>query len=324
MLAAVFGVALVVLAGWGVEGYLWAHCSAAGIAATASVVIVARLYGFHWQWPMVTQVLAFGAPLVPHLLSIWVLSVSDRVVLERYVTKADLGLYGVAYSFAMISWFLGGAIDRAFFPMFTRKLKNEEPPEDVARIGSYILVILTWVSLGTAVLAPDFIRLVTTAPFHGAAELVPILVLGLAFGQLSQLWTKSIYLEKRTRSLGVATTAAAALNIGLNFWLIPLYGVVAAAWTTVAAYAFQSVVHGWIAQTRGSGGSTVAGFTCRSWPVWSSSGRSCSADRTGSRWFRAVRFAHSVSPYSSWRAGSFVRTNGGPGGRSSVAEPGGA
>ena len=36
------------------------------------------------------------------------------------------------------------------------------------------------------------------------------------------------------------TAAAAGLNIGLNLWLVPHYGILAAAWTTVAGYALMA------------------------------------------------------------------------------------
>ena len=38
------------------------------------------------------------------------------------------------------------------------------------------------------------------------------------------------------------TAAAAALNIGLNFWLIPRYGIMASAWATVLGYALMALL----------------------------------------------------------------------------------
>jgi len=38
------------------------------------------------------------------------------------------------------------------------------------------------------------------------------------------------------------TAAAAALNIGLNLWLIPHYGILASAWATVAGYALMALM----------------------------------------------------------------------------------
>jgi O-antigen/teichoic acid export membrane protein len=55
----------------------------------------------------------------------------------------------------------------------------------------------------------------------------------------------------RTRRTGfnwIAATAAAVLNVGLNFWLIPAYGMLGAAYATLAAYALLLVVRTWNAQ----------------------------------------------------------------------------
>ena len=47
-------------------------------------------------------------------------------------------------------------------------------------------------------------------------------------------------ITKRTQFYPVATMAAAAVNVGLNFLLIPRYGIVGAAWANGAAYAVQA------------------------------------------------------------------------------------
>jgi O-antigen/teichoic acid export membrane protein len=47
-------------------------------------------------------------------------------------------------------------------------------------------------------------------------------------------------ITSRTRYYPVSTTIAAAVNIALNFLLVPSYGLIGAAWATGAAYAIQS------------------------------------------------------------------------------------
>jgi O-antigen/teichoic acid export membrane protein len=57
-----------------------------------------------------------------------------------------------------------------------------------------------------------------------------------------------IYLVKRTGTLPAVVLAPAALNIGLNLVLIPRYGMMGAAWSTLLAYPLLLILMWWIAQ----------------------------------------------------------------------------
>jgi O-antigen/teichoic acid export membrane protein len=50
--------------------------------------------------------------------------------------------------------------------------------------------------------------------------------------------------SKRTKLTPVVTGTAAAVNIGLNFWMIPRWGIVGAGWSTVIGFSVL-VVLGW-------------------------------------------------------------------------------
>lgn len=54
--------------------------------------------------PLLNKMLKFGAPLILTALTGWVLLLSDRLFINYYVTTADVGIYAVAYKFAMGLW----------------------------------------------------------------------------------------------------------------------------------------------------------------------------------------------------------------------------
>jgi O-antigen/teichoic acid export membrane protein len=80
------------------------------------------------------------------------------------------------------------------------------------------------------------VRLLATPRFHRAEEVVPLLVFGgtafIAFNVMSV----GIARAKKTQFNWVVTGAAALVNVALNFALIPPYGMVGAAISTLVAY----------------------------------------------------------------------------------------
>ncbi len=77
-------------------------------------------------------------------------------------------------------------------------------------------------------------------------ELVPILVAGYYLQGLYFVLTKGIIYAKRTGLLPVISVGAAMVNIGLNLWLIPRYGMYAAAWTTVVSFGLMALAARWM------------------------------------------------------------------------------
>jgi O-antigen/teichoic acid export membrane protein len=80
------------------------------------------------------------------------------------------------------------------------------------------------------------VRLLATPRFHRAEEVVPLLVFGgtafIAFNVMSI----GIGRAKQTQFNWVVTGTAAVVNVGLNFVLIPPYGMIGAAISTLVAY----------------------------------------------------------------------------------------
>jgi O-antigen/teichoic acid export membrane protein len=65
---------------------------------------------------------------------------------------------------------------------------------------------------------------------------------------LSQVPARGIYLVKRTGRLAIVFLAPVVFNVGLNLVLIPHYGMMGAAWSTLLAYPVMFGLTLWLAQ----------------------------------------------------------------------------
>ena len=87
------------------------------------------------------------------------------------------------------------------------------------------------------------IRLVAGPEFREAYRITPWVVGGYVCGGLYLIPTNLLFWRQRTRVIPLVTLAAGAVNVGLNLWLVPRYGAIAAAWSTLAAYAVLLLAH---------------------------------------------------------------------------------
>src|SRR5690606_26352480 len=78
--------------------------------------------------------------------------------------------------------------------------------------------------------------------YYPAASIVGLIVLAYVIYGLSMISSLGMYLTGNNSYVAYITLFCAALNIGLNFWLIPLYGMTGAALNTVIAFIFLDVL----------------------------------------------------------------------------------
>jgi O-antigen/teichoic acid export membrane protein len=117
-------------------------------------------------------------------------------------------------------------------------------PEKHRKIYFEVLLILLVVMLmvaGTiALFAGELLGLLLPAEYFAAAVPLAILCFTAVLQASQQVTAIGISLANRTRVFAYLVWAAALLNVTLNWWLIPEFGVSGAAWSTVMSYLFLS------------------------------------------------------------------------------------
>ena len=234
---ALFTVWFVVLQEQGAYGALLAQLSSAVLMAIVSMVILLRWYTPNFRWWQLQPGLVYGLPFVPHFLSQWALSVSDRAILENHVGLDQIGIYSLAYQFAIAHRLIMSSINNPFITMFGRAAENEALRRRLPQMATYFIFATSFVGIGVMLLAGDIIRLMARPDFHSAGTFVPWLVVGflfMAFYFVSMNWM--IMVKGKTSAVPIVTSLAAALNIGLNLIFVPQYGIWAATVNTSIGY----------------------------------------------------------------------------------------
>jgi O-antigen/teichoic acid export membrane protein len=233
----------VVLHRTGALGMLRGKLAAAAILFLASAWTMRPFLMSRFQWSFIRESLAFSVPLVPHLVMASALVVADRFILEHYRDLAEVGVYSLAYTFGMIMFLVTQSLSQAWLPMFF-DLAGSDAPDNrllLGRICSGLGVFLTALACVGILLSPLFINLCLDHRYRSAAPIVPLVVMGYLFHGLFSLFDISILHAKRTASVFAISLVAFAVNLALNFVMIPRWGMFGAAWATTIAYAVEAL-----------------------------------------------------------------------------------
>lgn len=186
--------------------------------------------------------IAFGLPIIVHLLSQNILNTFDQVIINQLVDETATGLYSLAYKIGMIQSIVSMGILRAWTPILYSKM-NEKRFEDINDLASKYGWIVCGVAMCLILFSKEVVYLMSEESYHESLPMVPIVIIGYLFFFLYTMYVGFAFYYKKTKLISVFTIIAGGLNIGLNYWLIPQYGYISAAWTTVASYICLFVLH---------------------------------------------------------------------------------
>jgi O-antigen/teichoic acid export membrane protein len=195
----------------------------------------------------------FGFPLMGAALATWVMNFGDRFMIRKLLhgpyALAQLGQYSLANKIASAMVLLFTAFQVAW-PAFAYSIEDED---EAKRTYSYVLTYLTfiaaWAAIGLSLLAPWIVRLLARKPgYWPAAEAIPALAYSSVFFAGFIVVTIATGRSRQTQFNWVATTAGAVLNFTLNLWLIPAYGMLGAAYATLAGFILIFGLRTWNAQ----------------------------------------------------------------------------
>jgi O-antigen/teichoic acid export membrane protein len=233
---------VLVSAGHGISGILWADLAATGAFALALAPILMRNAAPVFALPLLREVLAFALPKVPHGLMLQVLNLADRKILDVFTTRAEVGLYHMGYTFGGGVKFALSAFEPAWGPFVYAQARLEGGAATLARVATYAYMGFAAAALTVAALGPDLLRLMTRdLAFHAAAPIIPVVALAYLLHGVFLLTSVGIGIARQARYYPMVTAAAAATNVTANLLLIPRFGAMGAAWATVLAYAVMAL-----------------------------------------------------------------------------------
>jgi hypothetical protein len=186
--------------------------------------------------------LAFAIPALFTGISFYWLKLSDRYFLLHYQGKAVVGLYTVAYSLSQPLYLTLMAFRMAWPQWHYAKLHEPERHKKmVSRSSTYFLALNAVMLVLMGAFMPFIVHTFLNERFWSIGPTTFVLALSVAVYAVYFVFWVGSNVAKKNRMIPVFFLIASAVNIGLNFLLVPEYGMYAAAWTHVAGFAILAV-----------------------------------------------------------------------------------
>lgn len=192
------------------------------------------------------QLLIFGAPLLLFDLSSLVNDYADRFLISHFLGSAQVGIYSVGYNFATyVQGMITAPLWMAIFPIYTKIWETDGPAKTAEFLNvflNYYLALAILVIVGVTMTSSELITLLATSKFAAAASVTPLVITSVMIYGTTHITAAGFYLAKRTKTIATLTLGCALINILINLFLIPSYGILGAAYATVISYLTLTVL----------------------------------------------------------------------------------
>jgi O-antigen/teichoic acid export membrane protein len=215
----------------------------AGLGSVFLLAVTLREVGVALVTRHAVALARFGAPLALSGVCYFTIHFSDRLFLA-HVSRADVGVYSLAYTFAMLlSVLVGDSFGKSWNVSFYRFAEGDGWQARFARIGGWLVFVLAAGAMGIALCGRDIVRVIAPAAYVPPPLLLPLLVAAYFCREIGDFFRNMLLIDIGSGLVGRIALMGAALNLALNFCLIGgllqlgIWGAALATFATWAIYA---------------------------------------------------------------------------------------
>ena len=162
----------------------------------------------------------------------------DQVIIKEILGLEAVGQYAAAARVSEAWYFIPSVLTASFFPAIINAKKNNEDLYN-SRLQK-LYDIMVWIAIAIAIpmifLSDWLIEILYGYQYSEAGNVLMIHIWAGVFVSLGLASNGWLICENLQKFLLVNTFIATITNIGLNYILIPKFGIVGAAWATIISY----------------------------------------------------------------------------------------
>lgn len=215
---------------------------------------------WNFNWKQLKSVLAFSLPLVPYGLAYYLLTMSDRLFIERYLGLTQLGVYSTASTLALILNIITYGSYKAFEPYLFKIYGTSSFIEKFGALQKMFSGIVLFVAMAICLFAFDFFKLFASKDYSTVYYYVPFLEVAVVFSSIAMLYDTVITAQGKTKISSIISIVVCMLSVLLNIVLLPIIGIMAACGTSIIVFGIMLLLKIYYSQLRLELYRILAGF----------------------------------------------------------------
>jgi O-antigen/teichoic acid export membrane protein len=239
---------LIVKLRWGVEAIFISNLASSALTLILLSPSIFKSFKIIIDLPILRKLLKFGLPFLPAGLSSIMIQGIDRPILTQLTDLHTSGIYSANYKLGIFMMLFVSMFQYAWQPFFFQNAQEKNIKQVFSKILTYFTIASSLILIFLSLFIDDIVkfhilgRTLIGPAFWSGLIIVPIILFGYLFNGIYYIFSAGMFIEEKSTYIPIITGIGAAINVGVNFLLIPVWGIIGAALATLASYLVMAVV----------------------------------------------------------------------------------
>ena len=228
----------------GAYGMFWAT-----VIAKAVTVMYLMLSQKVWKYFSISsfsfdsfkQICRYSVPLIPNQLSWWIIGVSDRTIISKFINLAANGIYNVSNKFSSIYITFYNIFNMSWTESVSLHINEKDNKKFLSDTINSMFRFFSSVCFGIIACMPFVFPILINKKYSESYNQIPILMIAVLFQVLVGLYSVIYVALKKSVEIAKTSAYSAVINIVTNIVLIKYIGLYAASFSTLLAYAAMGI-----------------------------------------------------------------------------------
>lgn len=187
---------------------------------------------------IIRKLFVFGINISFSSVVFFLVDYIDRLIIKDILTMSDVGIYSLGYRIGfIINIILVTPFSLIYAPLRMEYSKHENSDIFMKKTSSYFGIIGYTIVLFFMLYGNDLLSyFIQNNSFIGAAKVFPIIMLSILIYGFQNILDYGVYLNNKTYYFWIISLIGLALNIIINYSILPVYGFIGAAYSTLITY----------------------------------------------------------------------------------------
>lgn len=187
---------------------------------------------------LMKEMFSYSIPLIPHSLSWTIINLSDRLIVTSFLGTASNGIYAISNKFPTIINTVYNYFAIAWKESAAKALHSDESHKYYNKIYCSLRNLVYSATVVVIAIVPFIFNILINKNYAEAYLYIPLLVLSVYFSNMASFYGGIFSAYKQTKIIGSTTLVSAIINLAINFMFIKLFGIYAAAISTLISSVF--------------------------------------------------------------------------------------
>lgn len=188
------------------------------------------------------NMIKYSIPLIPNAISWWVMNVSDRFIINKYMDVSANGIYAIANKLPAILTLVNFVFYLAWQESAITSYKSKDKNVFYTNMFQNYMKI----QFGSIIMLLGFTHLILKfmidPKFYEAYKYIPFLYIGTLFYSFSSFYGVFYDSSKNTIGSSITSIVGALFNIMFNIIMLPKYGLQAASISTAVSFFIMWII----------------------------------------------------------------------------------